>query len=163
MNINDRIYEFEIQPNETLEMEFKFAPTEVASYDFDLPIFINRTNNSTLDAINTNNDPFTRSQINSATMTPFQSDAGGGVMSSAGLTHQDNKTPHKTTTHKTSRASTAAFLQKTLKRKVTAVGLRHALHLSSSLIHFKIPIKYFENLKDGGFYEAKVCFYFSYI
>jgi len=39
--------------------------------------------------------------------------------------------------------------------KVTAIGLRYALKLSTSKIAFKIPITYLEKLKDGGFYEAK--------
>lgn len=42
------------------------------------------------------------------------------------------------------------------KRRVTAIGLRNALKLSESKVSFKIPIMYYEKLKEGGFYEAKV-------
>lgn len=152
MSVNDRVYEIEIQANETIDMELKFSPTEVASYDFELPVFINRTM-SALSNLDDIQNRFTQSQLNS--VTPYQSEMGGGggaASSAAPTALSRDKTPF---TQKTSRSSTA-FVQKTLKRKVTAVGLRHALHLSSSLISFKIPIKYFENLKDGGFYEAKV-------
>lgn len=124
-------------------MELNFAPTEVASYDFELPITINRTTTFS-DQIETMNR-YNFSQINSSSVTPYQSDT-------LGLSALRDKTPIN---RKSSRASTA-LIQKSLRRKVTAVALRHALQLSTSIINFRIPIKYFENLKDGGFYEAKV-------
>ena len=43
------------------------------------------------------------------------------------------------------------------RRRITAIGLRNALKLSEAKINFKIPIMYYEKLKEGGFYEAKVC------
>lgn len=43
-------------------------------------------------------------------------------------------------------------------RHVSAIGLRYALHLSTSKLHFEIPLLYLERLQHGGFYEAKVCF-----
>lgn len=159
MTINDRCYEIEILANETIDMELNFAPTEVASYDFDLPVLINRSSMAA-DNIDAAVNRYMLSQLNSSTVTPYESEMG---MSAAGAGRE--KTP---LTRKTSRTSTA-LLQKNLRRKVTAVGLRHALQLSSTLINFRIPIKYFENLKEGGFYEAKVGhslisnFYFRFI
>jgi len=43
----------------------------------------------------------------------------------------------------------------TPRRRITAIGLRSALKLTETKIHFKIPIMYYEKLKEGGFYEAK--------
>lgn len=60
------------------------------------------------------------------------------------------KTPPTRST--TSRHSLAAF---TPKRRITAIGLRNAIKLTETKINFKIPIMYFEKLKEGGFYEAK--------
>ena len=136
MSINDRIYEFEIQANQSTDLEFIFSPSEVASYDFDLPMLINPISSETQYAFN----QYDVSLPNS--VTPFQSEL---------MASNRDKTP---LTRKSSRASNAA--QHILNKKVTAVGLRHALKLSNTEINFKIPIKYFENLKEGGFYEAKV-------
>lgn len=146
MTINDRCYEIEILANETIDMELNFAPTEVASYDFDLPVLINRSSAAAAENMDAAVNRYMLSQLNSSTVTPYESEMG--MSTAAGR----EKTP---LTRKTSRTS-ITLLQKNLRRKVTAVGLRHALQLSSTLINFRIPIKYFENLKEGGFYEAKV-------
>ena len=60
-------------------------------------------------------------------------------------------------TNATSRKTSAyTLLQGTTPRcKVSAIGLRHALKLSTSKVAFKIPITYLERMREGGFYEAK--------
>jgi hypothetical protein len=144
LSVNDQIYEVEIQSNQTLEMELNFSPNEVASYDFDLPIFINRTllNSQSDQAI----DQYNFSQLNSA-LSPYYEK----------MTESEQMMREKTPMTRKSNGSRVTTAQhQFLKRRVTAVGLRHALHLSNSTINFKIPIRYFENLKEGGFYEAKV-------
>lgn len=145
LSVNDQIYEVEIQSNQTLEMELNFSPNEVASYDFDLPIFINRTllNSQSDQAI----DQYNLSQFNSA-LSPYYEK----------MTESEQMMREKTPMTRKSNGSRVTTAQhQFLKRRVTAVGLRHALHLSNSTINFRIPIRYFENLKEGGFYEAKVC------
>jgi hypothetical protein len=137
--VNDRLFEIEIPANSCVQLELNFAPTEVASYDFDLSILINKSTESR----------FSDSQL-ATSMTPCQSELNTSL--------NRDKTP---VTRKSSRSSAVAN-DTTLKKKVSAVGLRHALLLSSPKIDFKIPIKYFETLKDGGFYEAKVNFHFSW-
>ena len=44
----------------------------------------------------------------------------------------------------------------TPNRHVTAIGLRYALSLSTTKVHFEIPLLYLERLQHGGFFEAKV-------
>jgi hypothetical protein len=108
-------------------------------------MFINRVPSENQHAFNQYDVSMPNSSI-----TPFQSELVASIR---------DKTP---LTRKSSRASNLAP-QHILNKKVTAVGLRHALQLSSSEINFKIPIKYFENLKEGGFYEAKVTEFSKYI
>jgi hypothetical protein len=48
-------------------------------------------------------------------------------------------------------------------RHVTAIGLRYALSLSTSKLHFEIPLLYLERLQHGGFFEAKVTVFFFII
>lgn len=128
----DRAYELELQQSQSVELELVFSPTEVASYEFDLAISINRTNDR----------KYSETEL-ATSVTPFQS-------SEINASINRDKTP---VTRKSSRYS---VFNSTVKKKVTAIGLRHALLLSSPKIDFKIPIKYLEKLKEGGFYEAKV-------
>jgi hypothetical protein len=63
------------------------------------------------------------------------------------------KNSNSNPSQKTSRSTILDIIP---KRKVNAIGLRHALKLSNTKINFKIPITYLEKLREGGFYEAKV-------
>lgn len=120
----DRNFELFVNGDESIGLELIFAPTEVASYEFDLPISVNR--------LIENLDEY-------VSATPFTDFTSVGV-----------KTP---ITRKSSRFSLVNYIP---KRKVIAIGLRPAIEISNSNISFKIPIAYFERLKDGGFFEAKV-------
>ncbi len=59
---------------------------------------------------------------------------------------------HYSPSRKSSRSSALNFLP---KRIVNAIGLRHAIDITETKIDFKIPIKFLEMLKEGGFFEAK--------
>ncbi len=130
-------YELILLGEKSVELLLVFSPSEVASYEFELPMIINRPDTidirefDYLDKLGSKNDR----------MSEFLS----------------SKTNTKTNfSRKTSANSAFTLIQGPLPRcKVTAIGLRHALKLSVSKIAFKIPITYLEKLKDGGFYEAK--------
>lgn len=124
----DKNYEILIQPNQIVDLDLLFSPTEVATYEFDIPMFVNKR-------LDNKYDDETRSP------SPYQSDYDASLV---------EKTP---VTRKSSRHSLVNLVP---KRKITAIGLRPAIHLSEPKIVFKIPITYFENLKEGGFYEARV-------
>lgn len=121
---NQRIYELVLNSDEIIPLELIFAPTEVASYEFELPISVNRPDE--------NQDEY----ASSSPYTDYTSVRG--------------KTPM---TRKSSRFS---LFNNIPKRKIIAIGLRPAIEISNPNINFKIPIAYFERLKDGGFFEAKV-------
>jgi hypothetical protein len=63
---------------------------------------------------------------------------------------------HSAATRKQSRSSMPYVAP---KKRVLAVGLRKALVLSTSNVEFKVPIRYYEKLKDGGFCEVKVNYF----
>jgi hypothetical protein len=64
----------------------------------------------------------------------------------------------------TRKSSRSSIINMAPKKRVFAVGLRKALVLSTSNVEFKVPIKYYEKLKDGGFCEVKVtCFYLNFV
>lgn len=156
LQITDRTYELETLGDQTVDMELHFAPSEVASYDFDLPMFINSLVVPPCDEAETDNDIMMLDEI-STVSSPLRRTRSSQQSVAAYTPAPSSSVGRKTAAAATaSRRSTATVRQLTVKRRVTAVGLRHALHLSTTLIHFKIPIKYFENLKEGGFYEAKV-------
>lgn len=121
----DRNYELFVNGDESVSLELVFAPTEVASYEFELPISVNRLIENLDEYVST---------------TPYTDD----------FTSAGGKTP---ITRKSSRFSLFNFIP---KRKVIAIGLRPAIEISNPNISFKIPIAYFERLRDGGFFEAKV-------
>lgn len=108
----------------------------MANYDFDLPMTVNRR-------VETKFEDYDLSG------TPFQSEYISAF----------NNRDKSAVTRKSSRQS---LLNLVPKRRITAIGLRHAIKLSNPKINFSIPITYYERLKDGGFYEAKVksCFIF---
>ncbi len=97
----------------------------MSSYDFNLPIYINQSENDSenFDIENFNQSP--------------------------------QFSEHNRRTPKHSRLTYVDYLP---RKTVLATGLRHAIELSEPKISFKVPIVYLEKLKDGGFYEAKVCF-----
>ncbi len=76
-------------------------------------------------------------------MTPYPS-------SSEFMASQNGKTP--ATRSSLTRNSIVNYAP---KRRITAIALRNAIKLSEMKINFKIPIMYYEKLKEGGFYEAK--------
>ncbi len=128
-----------VLPGETrVELVLVFSPTEVASYDFELPMIVNRPDTIDIHEF----DYLDKMTSKSERMSEFLS----------------SKTNTKTNfnSRKTSANSAYTLLQGPMPHcKVTAIGLRYALKLSTSKIAFKIPITYLEKLKDGGFYEAK--------
>lgn len=131
--INDKRYEITLSGGQTIEMEFVFTPSGVASYDFDLPITVNKREQlELLDEYD-----------NMISNTPYMSS-----MQASALRDKRYQSP----TRKSSRSSVLAT---TPKKKVTAVGLRKALELSTSCLWFKVPITYYEKLKEGGFCEVK--------
>lgn len=131
---NERVYEITILSQQSIDLELVFSPTEVASYDFDLPMEINKQSDEWLNMYDRNPSSF----------TPYQSEPIGGGGSSL-----------RQKTLSAARSIHTASFNTLNKRKVTAVGLRHALEISNSKIDFKIPLLYLERLRDGGFFEAK--------
>jgi hypothetical protein len=133
--IENRIYELTIQPNQTLELELVFSPSGVASYEFDLPIVINKPEND----MKFNQENYDQLISNTPYLSEFQASTMREKFSS--------------NNSKSSRHTTLVDLTK--KKRVLAVGLRKALELSTTGVSFKVPIRYYEKLKEGGFYEAK--------
>ncbi len=41
--IAEHVYQILIQPSQSLDLELVFSPTEVSSYDFNLPLFVNKS------------------------------------------------------------------------------------------------------------------------
>jgi hypothetical protein len=108
---------------------------KVASYDFELPIIINRPESIDLQDY----EYFEKMNSKSEHLSEFLSSV------------------KNTTTNPSQKSSRYTAIEASLpKKKVVAIGLRHAIKLSNSKINFKIPITYLEKLKEGGFYEAKV-------
>ena len=116
-----------IQAEQKAEMELIFSPTEVASYDFELPMFVNKPNEN---------------------LFVFEQNNNGSPVPSEFMSSTRGKSP----VAKSSRTSLVNFVP---KRRINAIGLRPALQLSDLKLYFKIPIMYLEKLKEGGFYEAK--------
>jgi hypothetical protein len=60
--IAQHVYQILIQPSESLDLELVFSPTEVSSYDFNLPLFVNQTDteldNSEVNDLYTNSPQF---------------------------------------------------------------------------------------------------------
>ena len=119
-------------------MELVFTPTEVASYDFECPILVNR-------------QLFRESQNSSP--TGFQQQ-----YESTGDQSNQSPAPSEFMGMGASRRSSRYMPSLAPKRKITAIALRHALDISDLRLDFRIPITYLETLKDGGFYEAKSIF-----
>ena len=111
--------------------------TKVASYEFELPISVNK--------------PASYNLYNSQDMTNSESPMRSEFFKS---TRGNPSAPVAQSGRKTSRHSLMFDLVP--KRPVTAIGLKHALKFSRNSLSFRIPIKYLEKLKEGGFYEAKV-------
>lgn len=114
-----RKYEIMISGEETLKLNLVFSPSEVASYDFFLPIAINKLHSLA---------DFHKSE-----------------------SKLDNR-ERQSTTPKSVRNYANYFP----KKRVLATGLRPALKLSTTQLHFEIPLVYLEKLQHGGFFEAKV-------
>jgi hypothetical protein len=106
----------------------------VASYDFELPMIINRPDSMELHEF----DYFEKMNSKSERLSEFLSSTKNTTV------NQSRKTSHYT------------LIEGMPRRKINAIGLRHALKLSTAKIFFQIPITYLERLRDGGFYEAKV-------
>ena len=123
-------------------MELIFTPTEVASYEFDLPLLVNKQIAGAASSIGFySNDHGVDSQSPAPSEFMGQTGGGGGA-----LTHASRR----------SSRYTPSFAP---KRKITAIALRHALDISDLRVDFRIPITYMETLKDGGgFFEAKSIF-----
>lgn len=117
-----------IQPQEAIDLRLEFRPTEVASYDFELHSDYDHNNN------NKNNNNTNNSEVAS-----YLSDK-------------------KEAAALTKKASRHSAIHPIPKRKVTALGLRHALSLSDTSINFEIPSAYVDKLKEGGYLETKVIF-----
>lgn len=132
----DNNYELVAPADKVIELFLIFNPSEVASYNFDLPLIINRPDLVELNEF----DYIDKLNSKSEHLSEFLS------------SNQDN-----TKTNFNSRKTSAYTLIQghTPRCKVTAIGLRHALKLSTNKINFKIPITYLERMKEGGFYEAK--------
>lgn len=127
-------YEFIAPAEKEIELFLIFSPTEVASYDFELPMVINRPESVDLREL----DYIDKMNSKSEHMSEF-------------LSSNNN-----TKTNFSRKTSAYTLLQGTTPRcRVSAIGLRHALKLSNPKISFRIPITYLEKLKEGGFYEAK--------
>ena len=127
-----------IRPNASVDMELVFTPTEVASYEFECPILVNR-------------QLFRESQNSSP--TGFQQQ-----YESTGDHSNQSPAPSEFMGMGASRRSSRYMPSLAPKRKITAIALRHALDISDLRLDFRIPITYLETLKDGGFYEAKSIF-----
>ena len=124
-------------------MELIFTPTEVASYEFELPLLVNR-------------------QINNSSSIGFYNDAAGGT-GGVGGGGGESQSPAPSefmgpALTQASRRSSRYIPSFAPKRKITAIALRHALDISDLRLDFRIPITYLETLKEGGFYEAKSLF-----
>jgi len=130
------VYELTIQPEKILDLDLVFSPTEVASYEFDLPITINKPAAIHLYSSYDQMTPYSTSEFMASANVKTPATAVPGTRSAHG-----------------SRQSSINYA--TPRRRITAIGLRSALKLTETKIHFKIPIKYYEKLKEGGFYEAK--------
>jgi len=106
-----------------------FSQIKIASYEFELPININK-----------------QAQLANPQIRAMSSAAASEA---SGMTAwKDRYSPSR----KSSRSSAINFLP---KRIVNAIGLRHAIEITETKIEFQIPIKFLEKLKEGGFYEAK--------
>ena len=107
---------------------------KVASYDFELPMIINRPDSMDLQEF----DYFEKMNSKSERLSEFLSST------------------KNTTVNQSRKTSRYTLIEGMPRRKINAIGLRHALKLSAAKIFFQIPITYLERLRDGGFYEAKV-------
>ena len=114
-----------------LKLDLVFSPKEVAAYDFDLPIKINKPRKPV----------FNEDSKTNTTDAKFYEIINGIA--------KDNKSPSTPKSEK-------QLVNYTPTRHVTAIGLRYALSLSTEKIHFEIPLLYLERLQHGGFFEAKV-------
>lgn len=128
----DNNYKVLIGGEQSLKLSLTFSPSEVSSYDFELPIYINklRQKNSLRDYEDL------KSTMDETKFSEFLKSS-----------YQENATP----TFKSTRLIHGNYPQ----RKVIAIGLRPALKLSTTKIRFEVPLVNLERLKHGGFYEAK--------
>ena len=130
----NRLYELLVQGSQAVTLELVFSPSGVASYDFDLPMCINKPEEINLAAYD-----------HMIANTPFLS-------GSLSLSMREKATQSAA---QYSRSRFSANLDQTPRMKVLAVGLRKALVFSASVVHFQVPIRYYEKLKEGGFFEVK--------
>ena len=119
--MKDKSYEVVINANEFIELELVFAPTEVASYEFVLPVSVN---------------------------------APDASVASSGWTEGSPDSEIRRPTRDSRQRKPLGLLAP--RRKISAIGLRQTLRISSTKLAFKIPLMYLEKLREGGFYEAKV-------
>lgn len=131
----DNNYELTSYANKSIELHLVFSPTEVASYDFELPVIVNRPESINLHEF----DYLDTLKSKSEQISEFLS--------------SNNNTKTNFNSRKTSAYS---IFQAALPHcKVNAIALRHALKISCPKLSFRIPITYLEKLREGGFYEAK--------
>lgn len=130
MKVDNNVYEIQVDGEQTIKLDLVFNPKEVAAYDFELPITINkpRKQNYNEESKTTTTDAKFYELINGITRS---------------------KTPSSSKSQK-------QIMDYTPNRHVTAIGLRYALGISTTKIHFEIPLLYLERLQHGGFFEAKV-------
>ena len=136
----DKDYEVTLKPNQEVAMELIFTPTEVASYDFEMPLFVNRQTPE--------QSFFSFDEKEKIDSNSIASPVPSEFVSSPGPTRRSSKFRRAT-------SSSVVLNNFVPKRKITAIALRHALEISDLKVDFKIPIAYLETLKEGGFYEAK--------
>ena len=145
MNVEEKDYEVTLKSRQIVDMELIFTPTEVASYEFELPLIINK---QSIEESFFNFESQEKDGIVCSNSSPMPSE----FVSSPTPTRRSSKY------NRGSHGSSAILNSFVPKRNISAIALRHALEISDLKVEFKIPITYLETLKDGGFYEAKSIF-----
>jgi hypothetical protein len=136
LKISKNIYEVQVDGEQTIKLDLVFNPKEVAAYDFELPITINKPRNKMAFMSE-------ESKTNTTNTDAKFYELINGI--------SRDKTPSTPKSQK-------QLVDYTPNRHVTAIGLRYALSLSTTRVHFEIPLLYLERLQHGGFFEAKVLF-----
>ena len=142
----DNNYQAEIGAEQSLDLVLHFSPTEVAAYDFELPIYVNQTTVGHYD------HPSHFAMTNSMSIAPHHQHHNHTVAivdTHRQSEHQQHNNHHH---HHHLSITSRSYLP---IRHVIATGMRHAIELSETRIAFQIPIAYLNKLSEGGFYDVK--------